>query len=372
MRMEKKYDFILQLLDKSKLSTTQKERIVKLSTAELKKEKFVGKELEERVKRIEDELGVSFSSKNSKTIGASKKIKKPRPKETYELLSKFSSIEGGIKNLTHSFNYGHITYEALMAQCKAEYEEGKKEYPNVPDAILTRIYQFAFSPKPSWYVRKGDEKITYNIGWSEPNFKKWYKENNIHPAQDAKYSKEMIIPFKETIQIRADLGNLRNLINIASISAFGESPSIQVNIDKSIDTAQFYTDVDSLGQAIYHMFIAVKNIAMQNFCDELEIKYEIRDEMKVLKIIHIGSESKKNIDDQSFLGGDLNEAYKALYGLCNYDILSKFPSGYFRKIILSDQKDDSMYIKKTDKWIGKNYQIDEKEVRGFTHELKFY
>lgn len=369
--MKNKYDFILQLLDKSKLSASQKERIVKLSTAELKKGNFAGKEFEERIKRIEEKLDLSYSKKNSNLLGIQKK-KQPKPKETYELLSKFSSTEGGIKNLTHAFNYGYISYDDLLGQCREEYDKGVSDYPNVPDPILRRISEFAFSEKPEWYVRKGDKKIIYNIGWSEPTFKKWYKENKIHPAEDAKYSKEMIIPFKETIQIRADLGNLRKLINDASSSAFGELPSIKVSIDKSIDSAQFYTDVDNLGQALYHIFIAVKNISMQNFCDELEIKYEIRDELKVLKIIHIGSESTKNVEDQNFLGGDLNNAYVALYGLCNYDILSKFPSGYFRKIILSDKKDDTRYIETTDKWIKKNYPIEEKEVRGFTHELKFY
>lgn len=369
--MENKYDFILQLLDKSILSTTQKERIVKLSTAELKKGNFAGKEFEERIKRLEEKLGLSYNKKSSNLLGIQKK-KQPKPKETYELLSKFSSTEGGIKNLTHAFNYGYISYDDLMAQCREEYDNGVSDYPNVPPAILARISEFAFSEKPEWYVRKGDKKIIYNIGWSEPNFRKWYKENKIHPAEDAKYSKEMIIPFKETIQIRADMGNLRKLINDASISAFGESPSIKVNIDKSIDSAQFYTDVDNLGQAIYHIFIAVKNISLQNFCDELDMKYEIRDETKVLKIIHIDSESKKNVGDQNFLGGDLNNAYKALYGLCNYDILSKFPSGYFRKIILSDNKDDVTHNTATGKWIQKNYPIDEKDVRGFTHELKFY
>lgn len=363
-----KYDFISGLIESKRLTTAQRERILMLSSKEIKKDKLCGDELEKRIEGLEEGL-VKKTSENS---SSEKKTKKPRPKETFDLLSKFSSTDGGIKNLTHSFNYGHITYEDLMTKCKEEYEEGVLKHPNVPNPILKRISEFAFSEAPEWYVRKGTEKIIYNTGWSEPDFVKWYKDNNIHPAQDAKFNKEMITPFKETIQIRSDLGNLRKLLRTSIKSVFGENPSVRVKIDKSIDSAQFFTDVDSLGQAIYHIFIEIKKAAMQNFCDEVEICYEIINGIKVLKIIHLESETKKNINDETFLGGDLNATFKALYGLCNYDILAKFPSGYFRKKILSDNLNDFTKSNSSNKFVGKNIKMKEKEVKGFTHELKFY
>jgi len=292
-----------------------------------------------------------------------------KPKDTYELLNYFSSTDGGMKNLTHSFNFGFIAYEDLMKKCKEEFEQGTTKYPNVPEALLKRIENFAFSESPDWYIMRGDEKIEKKIGWAQPAFVKWYKGNQTHPANDAYYNSEMIVPFKETIQVRSDIGNLIKLINELSNKVFKND--IKPKINESVHTAQFYTDVDRLGLAIFHIFTAIKQASSKNFCDEVEIDFEIQDGVKIIKIVHIDSTPTKSVYDFDFLGGDLGSVQSKLWSLCNYDILAKFQEGEYRKVILSDKPKELEKNKATGKLMGKNYKIEEK-VKGFTHVLKFY
>jgi hypothetical protein len=362
-----KYDFILNLIENKKLSPSQKERVLRLSILETKKDGI--KKDTELFKRIE-EIEKKLIGERNEGDGISKK-KKPihKPKDTYELLNYFSSTDGGMKNLTHSFNFGFIAYEDLMKKCNEEFEQGRKKYPNVPEALLKRIEQFAFSESPDWYIMRGDEKIEKKIGWAEPAFVKWYKDKRTHPANDAYYNSEMIVPFKETIQVRSDIGNLIKLINELSDKVFQKET--KPIIKEAIHTAQFYTDVDRLGLAIYHIFTAIKQASSKNFCDEVEIDFEIQAGVKIIKIVHIGSKPTKSVNDFDFLGGDLGSVKNNLWSLCNYDILAKFQEGEYRKVILSDNLKEMEQNEATGKWMGKNYKIEEK-VKGFTHVLKFY
>jgi hypothetical protein len=269
-----------------------------------------------------------------------------------------------MKNLTHTYNYEFNDYDTYINKCKEEFEQGKIKYPNVPEALLTRIDEFAFSTQPRWYIRKGEKKIEPKLGWSEPDFVKWYKENKRHPGNDAKYNQEMIIPFKESIQVRADTGNLIKLIDDIKEIVFGNNSICEVNIDyEKIKSAQFYTDVDNLGQAIFHIFSSIKDISTKNFCNEIDVDYNDTEGFKTIFITHIDSTPSKNSDDKDFLGGNLKSIRSNLWGLCNYEILAKFPNGYFRKIIATDNENE----------FNKVFSIENDSiVKGFTHVLKFY
>lgn len=326
-----KYDFILDLIENKKLNTSQKERVLRLAVLEAKKEGE--KKDTEFLKRLE-ELEKEIKGDNNHGREINKQKRSPsRPKETFELLSHFSDQEGGMKNLTHAFNSNHIAYEDLIKQCKEEFEAGKKRFQNVPAALLKRIEEFAFSENPSWFIMRGEEKIVKKIGWSDPVFVKWYKENQIHPANDSYYNSEMIVPFKETIQVRSDSGNLIKLLDELSEKVFQKS--VKLIINDSIKSAQFYTDVDRLGSAIYHIFCAIKQASLKNFCDEVEIDYKVDNGVKIIRIVHIDSEPTKSVHDVDFLGGDLGNVMKNLWSLCNYDIWARFKEGEYRKVILS-------------------------------------
>jgi hypothetical protein len=365
-----KYSFIVEILNSKTITPSQKERILKLAANELKDENLKEVEILNRIEEIEKIMKQENLTPNK--LEKSIKSKQHRPKETYNLLNRFSTSEGGIKNLTHSFNQDYIDYEKFISQCKIEFYQGINDFPDVPDKLFDRIREFAFSENPEWFIRKGNEKIIINKGWSEPEFVKWYKKNKKHPAIDASYNKEMIIPFKETIQVRPDFGNLPILINELKVLVFGENSFIDLSVNKTIDSASFYTDVDSVGQVFFNIFNTIMSFATINFCNKIEIDFYEENSMKYLSICHIDSLSPKNAKDKDFISGDINTIKTNLWGLCNYDIVAKFPDGCYRKVILSDNYNDLEKNKIDGKTIGKNYPVAETEVKGFTHLLKFY
>ena len=296
-RVGKSFDyssFINDLLNNPTATKQDRERIVEL----LLKERDKGYMTEEQVKTMIE----SYLGKGGETTEPKKKNDYPEPKQTYEFLSFFSQNDGGLKNLTHDFNYGYIDYDVFMAQCKKEFEEGKRKYPKVPTRLLGRIEAFAFREAPEWYIQKWlqNERTIIRHGWSDPGFVEWYKTNKLHPSKDAFYNKEMIIPFKESIQVRADTGNLISLLKSLVKKVFGETPSCNVTISEKVKDAQFYTDVDSLGQALYQIFSTIKEYSEKNFCDEVEVDYFTEGEYKVLTVTHIDSKPTKRADDKDY------------------------------------------------------------------------
>ncbi len=372
--IQEKSKFVTDILDysiKKKVDDKIRVRLINLISKEIEKTGIVEAEIIERISRIEKMLtrDDKFQNKEKSFSG-----KYHKPKETYLLLDFFSSNEGGIKNLTHAFNLDSIEYETFINQCKSEFEQGINKYPNVPDALIKRIENFAFSKEPSWYIRKGKEKIVPKLGWSEPSFVEWYKSDKKHPWYNDKYKNEMIIPFRESIRVRSDSEYLYKLISETFELVFGTASICQIIFDgKNLKHADFYTDVDNLGQAIFEIFSTIKDMAIKNFCNKIEVGFNTEGDFKFFFITHIDSLSTKRSDDKGFLGGNLRTIRSKLYGLCNYEINAKFPDGYFRKIILSDNDNDKdEVLSSRGNWMGKSYPIEENDVNGFTHILKFY
>lgn len=292
---------------------------------------------------------------------------KPRPKETKLFLSLFNN-SGGLKYLTHKFKDEKPKYSDFINLCKDEFQKGKIDYPNVPNALLRRIEEFSFSETPEWFIRKGNKKILPRKGWAESSFVEWYSQKiNIHPGYDSKWNKEMIIPFKESIEVRA--GNLNYIIEDALNESLGDSKNnFIVNQNTiNIETAEFYTDVDSFKFALLHIFSTIKDRSDKNFCFEININYINKSltggVYKTLIITHIDSEPTKKSNDKDFIKGDLKTIQRKLWGLCNYQIQGKFPDGYKSITILTDNDDEKLNLVT---------EINPKNIKGFTHILKFY
>ena len=368
--------FIIGLLNNISTKKSEKKKIVDL----MLKERDKGFVTEEQVKIMIE----NYLRKGGETREPNKKNDYPDPKQTYEFLSYFSQNDGGLKNLTHDFNYGYIDYDVFMAQCRKEFEEGKRKYPKVPSRLLGRIEAFA-GPVPGRDIQKWlqNERTIIRHGWSDSSFVEWYKTNKLHPSKDAFYNKEMIIPFKESIQVRADTGNLISLLKSLIKKVFGENPSCNVTISEKVKDAQFYTDVDSLGQALYQIFSTIKEYSEKNFCDEVEVDYFTEGEYKVLAVTHVDSKPTKRADDKDYSGGNTNAIRDSLIGLCNYEIRAEFPDGTYRKLILYNyedykkyQKDPNAKIIVSEKGGRKEITIlvplDSKTIKGYTHKMLFY
>ena len=367
--MSKIQNFIADFLRDTRVKQGHKEELLRLTARE-----FDGfKVLEPRIKSLEDKIErLDDKSNNQKPT---RNTSFHQPKDTYNLLSTFSSSDGGMKNLTHDFSdeFNGINYEDFINQCKEEFESARKSYPAVSDKLLRRIEEFAFKKRPKWFIRKGSKKVRYELGWSHPEIEEWYKRQKAHPSKNANYKTNMIAPFKNSIQIRPDESNFVEIIKVASEEAFGNPSRIEVEIDESVESASFYTDVDLLGYAIFKIFSIIDDVAKRNFADQVQIRYySSKENFKMIEIEHVGSKCLKAARDPDFEGGDINEIKKSLWSLCNYEIRARFSDGAFRKIILSDKSKDLDSNMTTQKVAGKAYPIDADGVDGFTHCLKFY
>jgi len=368
--IQDKSKFITAILDysiKKKVDDKTKERLINLISKEFEKAGIVETEIIERLSKIEEMLsGGDKSQKKEK--GFQGKLHKP--KETKNFLSLFNNSKG-LKFLTHKFDNGKRDYDSFINLCKKEFEGAKEIYKNVPITLLKRIEEFAFSENPKWYIRKGKNKIYPKKGWSEKSFIEWYKsDKGMHPGRVSNLNKDMIIPFKETIEVRA--GNLTGIIDEALTLALGESKDnfiINKNNDE-LNLAEFYTDVDMFQQAIFHVISTIKDMAEKNLCFEIKIEYNNQTleggNFKVITITHINSKPTKKSNDPSFAKGDLKTIQNNLWGLCNYEIKAEFPDGFKKKIFLTDN------FKEYKEFVVKNQAISIESTEGFSHILKFY
>lgn len=331
MKSERVKNFIQEFIKIGKLTQQQKDKMIELFVREIAQKSYTS----------EKEL------KSSNNLQG----KPHKPKDTFNFLLNFSN-SNFIKYLTHRFNSEVPDYDCFINELKKEFEKEQKKYPNVSDKVLARIRQFAFEENPKWYIYTANEKIDFEIGWSTEKFKKWYNEHKKHPADDDFWNRKMIIPFKESVELRT--GNLLKMIK--SIQDQYNVFEIKTN---NLEQAEFYTNVDMLHQAFQKIFGCIKDNAVKKFQFEVKITFEKAEEMNTISITHIGSECKRK-SDYKFEKGDFNDLKNNLWGIGNLEIEAKFEDGYFRKYILTD---DTKKINEIEKITS---------IEGFTYILKFY
>lgn len=346
----------------------EKLKAVKSDEAIQKRKAFWAKFANKKTQETEPNVQNEQINRDPKLL-IKNKTSPPDPQGTKNFLTYFRDSEG-LKYLTHDFKdpASPIDRITLINQAKKEFEEALNKYPSTPTYIRRRIEEFAFKENPEWLIRKGSEKIIINEGWCSNNFIEWFDNQKSpfikHPCRNSKWNKLIIEPFKRSIQVRDEI--LLEVIedNIRLINDNQEDRQIQFNYDEqSLKIADFYTDVDSLGLALYKIFVEIKKHAVKqnNLNVTLEYLPEFENRFKCIRICHLNSRPTKSFD-KDFLGGDMTEVRTSLFSLCNWAIEGSFKDGSYRKYILYDK---SISTKDTP------FKL-ESEVKGFTHLLMFY
>ena len=298
-------------------------------------------------KEKEDENGIDLS--------------KHKPIDVTRFLLNFRSSEG-LKFLTHDYDKpGSVfDYGTILTIAKEEYKKLTSELI-VPVNLLSRINQFAFGDpsKPWWF-----NKLSYKINWQSHELLRWIESNpNTHPIKNENFEKNFIIPFKKSIEIKApDLESIFKNKLAENLGYNYSSFHIEL-ID--LDKANFYTNVDALQVGISYIFKSIN----QRFINSNKIRVEFTrkaDEegrKRIVKIIHLGSICDKPLDKNELFKGDLLEAEKALFGICDWSIISKSPDDSVNKLnVLFD-----IYSNKIPR-----ERIEDSMIEGFTHVLTFY
>lgn len=349
-----KYDIIQKFFENRKMTTSQKERFFLLVNKELIKESETEIKLLERLDSLEKKINgeVVDNEEVGSDIGETKKKPKHKPKDTSDFLQYFTDSEY-VKYLTHRFNGEKPCYDEFINSVKNEFESCKEKYPSISSKILKRFEQFALDENPNWYIFQENKKIEINKGWSQNEFKNWYINSACHPADDEFWNREMIQPFKHSIEVRT--GDLTQII-LEKKKTFN---MFDIVYDKNkLDSAEFYTNVDMLHSALNKIFQMIKDASSINFLFEVDVRFEEVDGINVLSICHKNSECNKESKYQ-FKKGDFTDLISNLWDMGNLDIEAKFNDGFFRKYILTDNKE-----------YNKTEPIN--EVSGFTYNLKFY
>lgn len=360
-----KAEFINDILTNKRLDLPLKEKLIELTSKELLNTENENRkrieELEERMKRND----IQIKKETTTTNEAHNQVRKnpiPNPLHTKNLLTLFRDSEG-LKYLTHDYKdiRNKSSREDLLTIAKKEFEEAKEKYPQAKNELLRRIEEFAFKENPKWTFYKNNVKKEVNYGWSSIKFRDWEINSTVHPCRDSFWNREMIEPFKRTIEIRDGL--LLDIIKETITLSFNadDLDIFTINFNENqLQIGRFFTDVDWLGQALYRIFSCIKKHGEKSNNFEISIIY-LDDGIKTLKIVHHNSKANCSSNFDFTSGGDFQTIRNNLFSLCNWSIEASFENGYRRRYLLWDES-----IRNTD------IEIKETDIEGFTYSLYFY
>lgn len=374
MEKKNKIDFIADLLADKRMDVPLKEKTFELASKEIKSVSNIENGNLERILKIENRLeelrnGVVNKTKNTK-------IKfYHNLQETIKLLKLFDS---DLKYLTHRWDSNSIFIrEALLEKAKkelnkyAEWGENEKGGSKitgykVPEPLWRRIYNFIDKNNnlnkkeedAEWFVHHlFGETFNAYYSWGSDKFIEWFQNSTTKDISAEEINKNMIAPFKNSIQIRD--GNLQKHIEPLVNKELGNEFNVEY---KNLAQAKFYTDIQGLmGGIISILKESIMTWAKEN--DRFNVKFEFVETLKerYLKIVHLKSKCTLNSSNPDFLGGSLKGiAEKNLNKICNWSIEASFKDGNKRINILSDDKN-----------LDEIEEIDY-EPEGFTHILYFY
>jgi len=357
-----KIKFIQNVINVSQSNPKFQNQISELLKKELEKKESDENLILNKISGIEnvlDEIKDKFvsnekESKNNDKIVESNYDPKHNPKEVLNLLQLF---ETQLKYFTHKWE------KEEFFDKKSEIEKAKKllkyYYTKIPTNFYARIN--AFLTKNSnrelnyeWFVNNlFGEKFECKYSWDNPKFNEWYNNSITKDITSPEIDENMILPFKNSIQIRD--GNFKKHIEPIIKKYFSE---LYVTDYKNLEKAKFYVDVQALVLVIKKILeTSIYKWAKKN--DNFKIEFEYLELEHCLKICHLKSECHLKSDNPNLFGGDTNSLKEAFLNLCNWSVEAKYSDGYKRINLLTD-KTDQQYIENL------NY-----EVLGYTHILYF-
>lgn len=375
-----KIDFISEVLSHKRLEPKLKEKIFSLTADELKKIKNVDADIEERVKKLEEKIGITEKSTNIEIVNPDIQLLPfvHKPKELVDLLKNFSVNDSPLKYTTHSWDAGRDAnmfkdLSDFLALAQDQYKTFSYKLKLLSGNLNGKIYNFLFNKeisKTGWGDIKFEKRIKF--GWSSPELLVACNEDPSLNPEDfilpEKYQlqkagktiqkfKHVIDVFKNEVEIRDENSSLLNLIlqkHDSFLLSFSE-PNIN-----NLDNKTFYTDVQWLTKAMDLIFENIQKRPQHR--DVFYSVSELQKDRYVLEILHKNSFNLgKSIYDEKLMlsKGDFSSIKDYLMNLCDWSIESQFTEGFYRINYLTSDNEKPPYEK-----------IEGAE--GFKHILTFY
>ena len=392
-----KYDFIQELLENKKLQPTQKERVLLLAKEEIKKDGALGKELEERVKKLEEMMNNSNDDLPSTTL---KPIEEASTEEQSLVLPKYIPSKNLWKFLkdynldpilrttcheidTNEFdnilefcdtkNYDFIKHkEKVQEQYKLQFFDSKnyfvdykiknlilyyltgKTYTGKTEGLTDGKIKFSWESEElkNWSIKNPNKVPHPNDGFAKNQISYGYELespiniNLINNNQQIRYFSEFVLFFKHLFHVKSD-NSLKNIIENCNNSEDWEN-KVDFKISKNFpSTIEFFTNIEKLVQAyriLINLIVEVssKNVELKK--PNVELKLNETETGVEFSIHHTNTVFQKTIQNTIDRKGSTftNLIKNQLNGMCEFFVKACFEDGKHALINIWDGKNSDL------------------------------
>ncbi len=401
-----KYDFIQELLENKKLTLNQRERLLLLAKEEIKNDKILGKDLEERVKKLEvakvtnGEIDNPNSEPEDSPENQTTNLPKYyyNPKLLYEYLLTFNQDQTlstschlcdsndiiKLNRLLNITEYSFIQHRELIID-KFNQFNSIQDKVNRDTRTLYSVYITGKNLNGDT-IDKWAEKMTIN--WMSPNLTKWAEQNpHIPPHPDEELNKtgfmfnaitpeirllekdgicvehiqsfsEIVLYFKYLFHIREN-NSLKKIVKLNTKVEWFDKIDFLYDVDETID---YFTDISKLVQSYRIIIKMILDVTEERNLKkpEVEIKFKSFEKGFLFSIIHKNSNGlNKNIDGRIIGNSFRNLIDNQINGIADFTIKTKFNDGLSYEAILWDykvrEKQKHYWIKSSEEVKGLEY-----------------
>lgn len=404
-KVKDKYEFILELLETGKLTPAQKERVMLLSTQELKNGSVIGEKFEERIKKLERIIYNDTPTPNEGDTN---------PPPTNETLSKYLHPNLIYKYL-FEFNQNPIlrttcheidssAIEAINEFSSTNQYDFIVHYHKILTAFIEHDKKFAPSSIKAlirgYLTGKNYNGEALKSGWSSNHIKIYWSDNRI-PLWCKNYAnlapnsiksehdinrtrgfelgensftsqltgkkvqtfRELVLFFKSLFHIRFGDDSLYNFITYSNKSKkWNENIEFDINETIFPKNIELFTDVDKLLQAYTKIIELIIEQHPNNSKPKVRLSFYELENKVIFSIHHINNTYNKTINNTKERLGQTytNLINKQINGLCNLYLKADFGKEGYAMINI---------------WNGKNREVTiiemEKFNGGIEHLLEF-
>lgn len=397
-----KYDFIQELLENKKLTLKQRERLLLLVKEEIKNDKILGKDLEERVKKLEVAKNTNGDKHKPKSEPEGSKENQTanlpkyyyNPKLLYEYLLTFNQDQTLstschlcdsndiilINKLLNITEYSFIQHRELIIDKFNKFNSTQSKV-NIDTRTLYSVYITGKNMNGD-AVDEWAEKMTIN--WTSPNLTNWSEQNpHIPPHPDVELNKtgflfngitpeikllekdgvcveriqsfsEIVLYFKYLFHIRED-NSLKKIVKLNTKVEWFDKINFIYDVDETID---YFTDISKLVQAYRIIIKMILDVTEQRNLKKpvVLIKFKAFEKGFLFSIIHKNSNGfHKSIDGRIIGQSFRNLIDNQINGIADFTIKAKFNDGLSYEVILWDYK-----VRKNQKhyWIESSEEVE--------------
>lgn len=377
-----KYDFIKELLENKKINQNQRERILELTSREIRLEGT----LEERVQKIEEIIYNRTEKSNDDKTEMSSKSKNSSlpsyidPYHLYRFLFEYNQ-NPVLRSTCHDIDSEELN--KINDYCDSDSYDFKKHLQKIVENFYEHEKKFFAPPQVKALIRgyltgkdyqgnqlkRGWSSVGIKINWSSDKLTDWVTKNpNIPPNlnEDIAGDREvellvmepqinspithdpiqsftqLVLHFKNLFHLKSGSQGLRAILDrVNSIREWNKKVELQITDQEFPNNLEHFTDVDKLIQAYNKLLQLIIEHHQDDNKPKVKLRFYEKDQRVYLSVHHLNGRYNKTI--QNCMDRPYGRDYKNLIssqinGLCNLHLKADFRNEEFGAINLWDGK----------------------------------